>query len=353
VRHVLGHRAGLANSGMPEDGTVDVLCDFEGMVGLMEGAVPEHGAGEEVRYHYLTFAWIVGGLIEKVTGRSYQDYLSDIISGPGVTAVEEDKLMTTIAVPSRLEELGIYLGGIPKKMNPNRLAVLSFQKPSLPNTSTRGNNDNGITEEHDTSKEENISNGKSQQSEGEKSPKGETKQVLAKYRGREQMLNPSVFNMRKVRHARIPSANGHASAFALASLFDSLVSPTTIDGRVSPLESHIVDLAREVQPLSLLSTLSSSSSNNGASDRKQAMLSDGASFGLGFQSHSFTLPDGRIVQSIGHSGLGGSIVIAIPEANFTVALVINKLSMKSTARNKLLKVVFDEFGLSYPSSLAM
>jgi len=262
------------------------------------------------------------------------------------------------AVPSRLETFGIYLGGIPKKMDTNRLAVLSMEKtsppPPPPNTNSHDNNDNGKTEVHTTSKEEKTNNAKSQPSEGEKSKKDPRKQVLAKYRGREQMLNPSVFNMRKVRGARIPSANGHASAFALATLFDSLVSPTTTTGgRVSPLESHIVDLAREVQPLPSSPSLSPSASREKGGDSKQAMLSDGASFGLGFQSHSFTLADGRIVQSIGHSGLGGSILIAIPEANLTVAVVINKLSMKSVARDKLLKIVFDEFGLSYPSSLCI
>merc|ERR1712008_317040 len=243
-------------------------------------------------------------------------------------------------------------------MDTNRLAVLSLEKmpPPPPNTFSRDNTDNGVTEAHTTSKEGNTNNAKRQPSEGEKSKKDQRKQVLAKYRGREQMLNPSVFNMRKVRGARIPSANGHASAFALATLFDSLVSPTTTTGGCfSPLESHIVDLAREVQPLPSpsSSSLSPSASSERGDDSKQAMLSDGASFGLGFQSHSFTLADGRIVQSIGHSGLCGSIVIAIPEANLTVAVVINKLSMKSAARDKLLKIVFDEFGLSYPSSLGM
>ena len=47
---------------------------------------------------------------------------------------------------------------------------------------------------------------------------------LAKYKGREQMLNPSIFNMRKVRAARLPSANGHASAAALAAALEVLAA---------------------------------------------------------------------------------------------------------------------------------
>ena len=174
------------------------------------------------------------------------------------------------------------------------------------------------------------------------------------------MLNASIFNMRKLRAARIPSVNGHASALALATLVDSLVSPTTTAYTV-PLELHIVDLARGVQqpppPLqSDATTVPAPSSTNEQKRQggsKQAMLSDGASFGLGIQSHSIGLVDGRIVRSIGHSGYGGSIVIAIPEANLSVAVVTNKLSAKFKARVALLKIVFDEFGLSYPFSLEM
>ena len=38
------------------------------------------------------------------------------------------------------------------------------------------------------------------------------------------MLNPSIFNMRKVRAARLPSANGHASAAALAAALEVLAA---------------------------------------------------------------------------------------------------------------------------------
>jgi len=344
IRHVLGHRAGLANV-MPDYATVDVLSDFEFMVEFMEGAKAEHEAGERTKYHYFTYAWICGGLIEKVTGRRYEDYLNGILTGTPMTATAMAPVQ-----PSPVEALDIYIGGVPEDLDENRLAVVSLDKKPIITVPA-----NGGTKEAMASKKANT---EERSSEGD-NPKDRRK-ALAKYQGQEQMLNASVFNMRKLRAARIPSVNGHASALALATLFDSLVSPTTTAYTV-PLESHIVDLARGVQqpppPLpSDATTVPASSSTNEQKrqgDSKQAMLSDGASFGLGFQSHSIGLVDGRIVRSIGHSGYGGSIVIAIPEANLSVAVVMNKLSAKSKARVALLKIVFDEFGLSYPSSLEM
>merc|ERR1719242_300347 len=75
-----------------------------------------------------------------------------------------------------------------------------------------------------------------------------SKHLLAKYRGKEQLLNPTVFNMRKVREAKLPSANGHASAKALATVFDSIFDWNDNEStcvRPRPLlRSDIIELAR-------------------------------------------------------------------------------------------------------------
>ena len=65
---------------------------------------------------------------------------------------------------------------------------------------------------------------------------------LAKYKGREQMLNPSIFNMRKVRAARLPSANGHASAAALAAALEILAA--SYNGGVVRVRVRVRDRVR-------------------------------------------------------------------------------------------------------------
>lgn len=82
------------------------------------------------------------------------------------------------------------------------------------------------------------------------------------------------------------------------------------------------------------------------------MLNDSKSlFGLGFQLHDFVISDGNAVTSIGHSGIGGSLVIAVPEETTVIALTLNHLSGDSVARRKLLGIVFDELGWQPPPSI--
>mmetsp|Transcript_19337 Transcript_19337/g.28197 ORF Transcript_19337/g.28197 Transcript_19337/m.28197 type:complete len:456 (+) Transcript_19337:220-1587(+) len=304
IRHILTHQAGLANS-FPENATIETLCDFDVMVRFIEGASPGHSPGFMTQYHYLSYAWLCGGLIEQVTGQQYDAYLESILK----------------------DDLNLHIGGIPKDLCRNQLAIVTMEKQDQ---------DKDVVKVHQD--EEKSENGKE---------KKEAKHVLTKYRGKEQLLNPSVFNMMKVRQAKIPSANGHASAEALASLFDSILQPVgrvQIEHKASspPLEAHIVNEAREFQP-----------PPTSLSSEEAKLLSDGMSFGLGFQSHEFIFQDGAKARSIGHSGLGGSLVLALPEAGLSVAIVTNQLSQKSHVRSRLLNCVFEEFGLKPPPSLQL
>jgi len=161
------------------------------------------------------------------------------------------------------------------------------------------------------------------------------KHPLAKYQGSQQLLNPSVFNMKKVRQAKIPSANGHASALALTRVFDSILN----NNDSSPINLNILELARQRQ------SLPSSKSFD------QKLLMDSSSFGLGFQIHEFSLIGGRKARAVGHSGFGGSIVLTIPEVNLSISFVTNMLSQKSIARKTIFDIIFDEFGLKAPPTL--
>jgi aarF domain-containing kinase len=295
IRHVLTHQAGLANA-LPDDASLDVLLDWERMKGVIEKAIPDHKPGERTMYHYLTYAWICGGIIEQVTGAPYEDYLSNILK-----------------VPLRNLDNNLFLAGIPKDANPEALAVLSME---------RRQESKGAAQTADSSS--NKAPGKAE----------EGKKVLQKYRGREQLMNPSVFNMRRVREAKLPSANGHASAAALAAVFDSL-----LQAKSPLLEDTILEAARH--------------HNMQVSPLDEALLLDnsGASFGLGFQLHEFDMEGGNKATAFGHSGIGGSIVLSLPEANLTVAIVTNRLSQNSKVRQTLLDIVLDDFGLEVPQSL--
>eukprot|EP00741_Cyanophora_paradoxa_P009010 tig00001428_g8723.t1 len=86
VFHLLTHTAGLANA-MPEDLSHERLVDWPAMLRCMEEATPEHEPGESAAYHYLTFGWLVGGLVEKALalakrGTSFRDFVRTRIAEP-------------------------------------------------------------------------------------------------------------------------------------------------------------------------------------------------------------------------------------------------------------------------------
>merc|ERR1711865_676123 len=74
VRHLLAHQSGLANS-FPQNATIDTLLDWSFMTKFIaDKAISSHKPGEETEYHALSFAWLVGGLIEAVTGEPYENF---------------------------------------------------------------------------------------------------------------------------------------------------------------------------------------------------------------------------------------------------------------------------------------
>jgi CubicO group peptidase (beta-lactamase class C family) len=74
---VLNHQAGLANAGLEEISRDPFcVCDTDLMLSIIANSKPEHGPGEQTKYHYLTFGWLVEGLVRSVTGASLREYVS-------------------------------------------------------------------------------------------------------------------------------------------------------------------------------------------------------------------------------------------------------------------------------------
>eukprot|EP00977_Amphora_coffeiformis_P021101 scaffold8828_cov204-Amphora_coffeaeformis.AAC.22 len=296
IRHALSHQSGLANC-FPTKATIETLTDWEKMKEFIAGpeAVPEHEPGAETHYHYLTFAWLVGGLIEEIAGEPYDEFI-------------ERHLIEPLELKAEL-----HLGGLPEEVAREDLAVLTARnlRKVPPPEAKQG----------------------AKTTRAGESP--EQRSRLPKFQGQQQLMNPTVFNMRKVRQSKIPSANGHASAQALAKLMYAVASP---NGKV--LSAATLRQAIETHG-STGGTISAPMLDNAQ-----------ASFGLGFQTHAVRRKtDGRIMRSIGHAGFGGSIVIAIPDLDLSVAFTTNQLEIKSTARARILRTILDEFGLEAPPTL--
>ncbi len=66
VRWLLSHRAGLI--ALDEDLTLDEALDWHRVVGALERQTPNWEPGTGHAYHTLTFGWLVGELVRRVTG---------------------------------------------------------------------------------------------------------------------------------------------------------------------------------------------------------------------------------------------------------------------------------------------
>ena len=81
VRHLLVHQAGLPHlRSLIDDGWR--MLDWGHMVTALERARPLHAPGQHTAYHAFTFGWLVGALIERVTGRGFAQLVQDEIAKP-------------------------------------------------------------------------------------------------------------------------------------------------------------------------------------------------------------------------------------------------------------------------------
>lgn len=81
VRHLLTHEAGLYGiRSLIADASE--MRDWDHMLRVMESASPVHVPGQRNGYHALTYGWLVGGLIEKVTGQPLGHTLKELLADP-------------------------------------------------------------------------------------------------------------------------------------------------------------------------------------------------------------------------------------------------------------------------------
>lgn len=193
VHHVLTHTSGLQNAlGDISRENPLLMCEWDECLNRIAMSVPETEPGHEQLYHYLSFGWLCGGIIEHASGKKFQEILEEAFIHP---LQIEGELYVGIppGVESRLATLTVDTDDVRK------LSVYS-NRPDLPVSFTS-----------------NIS---------------ELVTVL-----------PALFNTLNIRRSIIPSANGHCSARALARYYATLADggilpPPHSTSSKPPLGSH-------------------------------------------------------------------------------------------------------------------
>ncbi len=188
VRMLLNHRAGLAAVAEPLQ--PDDIFDWSKMTRALERQAPWWQPGAEHGYHALTYGWLVGELIRRVSGMSVGRYVREHIAAP----------------------LGAeFWIGLPEELDAR---VADLQQGPIAT-------DNPTLMERMTAE-----------------PNG----VLAKAFGNPPLLLMSP-NTRSWRAAELAAANGHTTAPALARIYGALANGGELDG-VRILRRETIERAR-------------------------------------------------------------------------------------------------------------
>lgn len=81
IRQVLCHQSGLYHIRQMID-RADRMLDWDYMVGAIEATAPAHPPGERTGYHGLTYGYLVGEIVQRVTGERFSDLVQNEIARP-------------------------------------------------------------------------------------------------------------------------------------------------------------------------------------------------------------------------------------------------------------------------------
>lgn len=80
LRHVLSHTAGLPM--MPEQGSRELVADWDAMCGYLAAAAPIHPPGAQRYYHAITYSWLVGETARRADGRDFARIVAEEVCEP-------------------------------------------------------------------------------------------------------------------------------------------------------------------------------------------------------------------------------------------------------------------------------
>jgi aarF domain-containing kinase len=247
VAHLLNHRSGLADAGS------EVLAenpfkmtDYDTMVSKMEVAIPRHEPGSKVEYHFISFGWLVGGMIEKVAKRPIKELLDEMLGSMGV-APDFGMVGIPKGVEAKLASLhwdSTELMGVMSQLKKVGQTATGGgglgtgrESPMKPPVSVDGNVDQDSFEVEEMMNEikpkksvQSIRSGATlpSSSSGE-APKSvmnpiELSRGDSKVSLNPMIANPTFFNHLKIRQSVIPAASGNFSARGLATFYSHLLS---------------------------------------------------------------------------------------------------------------------------------
>jgi len=267
IQQALSHEAGLYRLSEMIDSPQEML-DWDHMKGVIADAVPAHQPGEQHGYHAVTYGWLIGGLIEAITGKPLQSVLQDELVDP-------------------LQLDGLFIG-----MPHNEL----FRRAKLINNDglMRG------TKTSTPGEREDIRGVLGDWAEYLLEKAG---LELSEFRSALRLSEDFDWNAEETVQAIIPAANGQFTARSLARMYAMLANGGELDG--------VRLLSREV--------VQNISATRGMGRDKVLFLP--MQWRLGY--HKVFALGVSAPSAFGHYGYGGSGAFCDPQRNLAVALTLN------------------------------
>ena len=247
ARVILAHRAGLPAIRTPLP--AGAMYDWDLMTSELAAQEPWWEPGAAHGYHVNTYGFLVGELVRRVSGRSIGSFFADKIARPlgadfhfGLAAADQARCADFL-----FPQVSRAMDGTQMP----EMTALAYLNPP------------GIT-------------------------------------------GDGTVNTPQWRSAELPSANGHATARAIARIYGALAAGGEIDG-IRLLDAATIRLAATE-----------------ASAGPDAVLGRPSRFGLGFQLTQPERPLGPSPNAFGHFGAGGSLGFADPDAGLSLGYTPNQ-----------------------------
>jgi CubicO group peptidase (beta-lactamase class C family) len=265
IRHVLTHSAGLHRMRTLVD-HADRMLDWDYMVAALERAEPAYEPGTRHGYHGLTYGWLAGELVRRVSGRPIAKFVDDELARP--LGLDGLYVGCPPAQRGRVAPLAPMAGGLGRRLGLRPGAVMGGPAGRIPALLRLP-----------------------------VSPRRFVNALLP--RGIEDVLwGPEVMD------AEIPAANGFFTARSLAKLYAMLAHGGEVDGvrLLSPQTMRQIAVVHSRGP--------------------DLVLALPMGWRLGY--HSAFTTRGPVPGAFGHFGFGGSGGWADPRHDLALAMVCNR-----------------------------
>ncbi|WP_034270224.1 serine hydrolase domain-containing protein [Actinospica robiniae] len=137
VRHVLQHRSGAPTSTGSILGDARIMTDWDRSIAAAERARPRWPAGEVAAYHILSYGFVLGELVRRVSGMDIGSYTRQMLLEP--LGLHDTHLGVPPGEEHRLAPLRVHSGGLASYVRSvyfNRPAVRKAVVPAATVTAT-------------------------------------------------------------------------------------------------------------------------------------------------------------------------------------------------------------------------